>query len=156
MAEQYGAIFIFLGILFLTSGSIYYLTLRRQRNKYPKEAYATISSCYQYEEKAEDSERIYITRIYYALTLNFMAEGKSIQVKRDIGIHKRNIRSKDPNLYTVGEKLKVYYNPKKPKDIYVELNNSNKVSSVLAYLFICIGLFSLLIGSYLTFGNISD
>lgn len=149
MIEQLGPVLIFLGILFLIAGLIYYFTLRWRKNKYPQKTYATISSCKKYTlEKGKD------TYVYQALIMEFIADNKkNYKVRRDIGRVKRSYSKKNKQ-YSIGEQVKIYYNPKNPEEIDVPINGSDKVLSILSYVFISFGLFGLLVGSYLTFGNV--
>jgi len=143
MAEQSGPILLFMGVLFTIAGLIYYIALRQQRNRYRNETLATIISCKEYEETVPDDENIYVTRKYYALELEYVVNNKHYKSRYDI--------SRKVNPYSVGLRLKIYYNPRNPKDIDLAISVFRKVSGVLSYIFLFSGITSLLIGSYLTF-----
>ena len=142
--NQLGPILLSLSMMFLTVGSIHFLILRRQRNKYPIETWATVRFCKEYKGKFKR-----VTRTYHALILNFVADNKNYNVRRDVGI-RQGIGEKSKS-YTVGEQVKIYYDPENPEDIDLEINNSYKVASILSCVFIFTGLVGLLVGSYLTF-----
>ncbi len=115
--------------MFLIAGLVYFIMLRWQRNKYPIETWATISSCKEYTlRKGSD------TYIYHALILDFVAnDNKTYQVRQDRGrINMPYLKNSKPP-YSVGEQLKIYYNP---NNIDLEINNSYKMTGILSHVFI--------------------
>lgn len=149
MIDQLGPVLIFLGIMFLISGLIYFFMFRRQRNKHPAETLATITSCRKYTLKENGD-----TYIYQALILDFTVDNNNYKVRRDIGRESMPYL-KASDFYSVGQQVKIHYNPKKPEDMYLVINNNSyKITALMSRVFIYAGLVSLLVGCYLTFYSI--
>lgn len=146
MTNSYGPILIFLGILFLIAGLIYLIMLRREKKKYPSEAWATVSYCRKYKLKKGSD-----TYVYHALILNFVADDKkSYEVRRDVGRICRPY-SKNDKPYAVDDQLKVHYHPENPQAIDLDVNNSRRMTFIMSRVFIYASLACLFIGSCMTF-----
>jgi len=143
MKEQSGPILLFIGTLFSIAGLIYYIALRRQKSRYRSVTSATIISCREYEETVPDDEHIYVTRKYFAVELEYVINNKHYKARYDI--------SRKGSSYSVGQQLKIYYNPRNPKEIDIAISVFRKASGILSHVFLFAGIASLLIGSYLTF-----
>lgn len=143
MSNELAPILFFLGTMFFIAGLIYLIVLRRQRTKYKIETLATISSCREYTQ-TKDNDRY----IYQALILDFVADNKTYKVRRDIG-KKRNTSRKNKH-YSMGENVKLYYNPKNPEEIDLDINNFRKWLKIFSFTFTSIGFIFLLAGVCLT------
>ena len=131
--------------MFLIAGFIYFVMLRRQKNKYPFETVATISSCRTYKLKTGAD-----TSIYQAMILDFTVGNKNYKVRQDIG--REMIGTRTPSLpYSVGQQVEIFYNPKNPEEMTVKTGNSRKVLAIMWRVFLYGGLIGLLGGIYLTF-----